>query len=181
MIRVEDWAEIRRLHRAEGMPGAGRLAGGDPARVRFVEIPFDQMPAALDGGRVDAAWMAEPAQTIAEAQGARVVASPFEETDPKLTVATYFTSTRLAQQNPGLVKRFTEAMNESLGYASAHPEEARQALTTYTKISGDILKKLALPGWPARVDMASLRKLASLSERDGLFGGKKPDLDTLFS
>ncbi|MET7476643.1 ABC transporter substrate-binding protein [Streptomyces sp. NPDC005648] len=157
-----------------------RLAGGDPGEVRFVEIPFDQMPAALDGGRVDAAWMAEPAQTIAEAQGARVVASPFEETDPKLTVATYFTSTRLAQQNPGLVKRFTEAMNESLGYASAHPDEARQALTTYTKISGDVLKNLALPSWPPRVDMASLRKLASLSERDGLFGGKKPDLDALF-
>ena len=78
--------------------------GRHPARVRFVEIPFDQMPAALDGGRGDAAWMAEPAQTIAEAQGARVVASPFEETDPKPTVATYFTSTRLAQQNPGLVK-----------------------------------------------------------------------------
>jgi NitT/TauT family transport system substrate-binding protein len=142
-----------------------RQAGGDPSKVEFVEIPFDQMPAALDDGRVDAAWMGEPATTIAKAQGARVVASPFAETDPKLTVATYF----------------TEAMAESLQYASDHPDEARQVLTTYTKISGDVLEKLTLPSWPAEIDMASLEKLASLGETDGLFGDKKPDLDALFS
>ncbi|KUO15546.1 ABC transporter substrate-binding protein [Streptomyces dysideae] len=157
-----------------------RQAGGDPAEVKFVEVAFDQMPAALDDGRVDAAWMGEPAQTIAKTQGARVVASPFAETDPNLTVATYFTSTQLTQQNPDLVEKFTEAMTESLRYASSHPDEARQVLTTYTKISGDVLKNLTLPSWPEQVDMASLEKLAALSEKDGLFGDKKPDLDALF-
>ncbi|MFE9442011.1 ABC transporter substrate-binding protein [Streptomyces sp. NPDC006602] len=158
-----------------------RQAGGDPSKVKFVEIPFDQMPAALDGGRVDAAWMGEPAMTIAKGQGARVVASPFAETDPKLTVATYFTSTQVEKQNPDLVKKFTEAMTESLQYASDHPDEARQILATYTKISSDVQEKLTLPSWPANVDMASLRKLASLGEKDGLFGDKKPDLEALFS
>ncbi|MFF7071908.1 ABC transporter substrate-binding protein [Streptomyces pseudovenezuelae] len=158
-----------------------RQDGGDPAKVKFVEIPFDQMPAALDGGRVDAAWMGEPAQTIAKAQGARVVASPFAETDPKLTVATWFTSTRIAHQNPELVKKFTEAMTQSLEYATGHPDEARQILTVYTKISGDAQDRLILPSWPAQVDMASLEKLAALGEQDGIFGGKKPDIQTLFS
>ncbi|MET9559606.1 ABC transporter substrate-binding protein [Streptomyces tauricus] len=158
-----------------------RVAGGDPSEVKFVEIPFDQMPAALDDGRVDAAWMGEPAMTIAKAKGARVVASPFAETDPKLTVATYFTSAELAKEDPDLVKKFTEAMTESLTYATDHPDEARQVLTTYTKIDGDVLAKLTLPSWPSEVDMASLEKLASLGERDGLFGDKKPDLDALFS
>ncbi|MBQ0851526.1 ABC transporter substrate-binding protein [Streptomyces sp. BH-SS-21] len=158
-----------------------RVAGGDPSEVEFVEIPFDQMPAALDGGRVDAAWMGEPAMTIAKGQGARVVASPFAETDPKLTVATYFTSAQLAERDPGLVKRFAEAMTESLKYATGHPDEARQVLSTYTKIDGDVLAKLTLPGWPADVDMASLEKLAGLGERDGLFGDEKPDLEALFS
>ncbi|MDF3145434.1 MULTISPECIES: ABC transporter substrate-binding protein [unclassified Streptomyces] len=159
---------------------AVRKAGGDPSKVKFVEIPFDQMPAALDGGQVDAAWMGEPAQTIAKAQGARVVAWPFAETDPKLTVATYFTATQLTKENPDLVKKFAAAMTESLTYASEHPEEARQILTTYTKISGEVLKNLTLPDWPAQYDMASLEKLASLGEQDGLFGGKKPDLEALF-
>jgi NitT/TauT family transport system substrate-binding protein len=158
-----------------------RKGGGDPSKINFVEMPFDQMPAALDGGQVDAAWMGEPALTIAKGQGARVVASPFAETDPKLTVATYFASTKLAQENPELVKKFTEAVTESLKYASEHPDEARQTLTTYTKINGEVLKNLTLPTWPAEYDMASLEKLAELGEQDGIFGGKKPDLDALFS
>ncbi|MCL8009667.1 ABC transporter substrate-binding protein [Streptomyces sp. AS02] len=158
-----------------------RRDGGDPSEVEFVEIPFDQMPAALDAGRVDAAWMGEPAMTVAEAQGARVIASPFAETDPKLTVATYFTSTKLAQENPSLVKRFTEAMTESLRYASEHPDEARRILTAYTEIGDDVIDDLTLPSWPDRVDMASLEKLASLGEKDGIFGGKKPDVQELFS
>lgn len=158
-----------------------RKDGGDPAKVKFVEIPFDQMPAALDGGRVDAAWMGEPAQTVAKAQGARVVASPFAETDPNLTVATWFTSTKTAQQDPALVKNFTEAMAESLEYATGHPDEARQILTTYTKISGAVLSGLILPRWPAQVDTASLEKLAALGEEDGIFGSRKPDIQALFS
>ncbi|PWI14306.1 nitrate ABC transporter substrate-binding protein [Streptomyces sp. Act143] len=157
-----------------------RKAGGDPSKVKFVEIPFDQMPAALDGGRVDAAWMGDPAKSLAEQQGARIVASPFAETDPKLTVATYFTSTRITRDNPELVQKFTAAMTESLEYASAHPDEARQILTTYTKIGTDLLDTLTLPAWPAEVDTASLEKLAALGERDGLFGDKKPDIQALF-
>ena len=158
-----------------------RKAGGDPSKVKFVEMPFDQMPAALDGGQVDAAWMAEPALTIARGQGARVVASPFAETDPKLTVATYFTSTQFLKQKPDLVKKFTAAMTESLEYATQHPDEARQILTSYTKINGTVLQKLSLPSWPTDIDMASLQKLASLGEEDGIFGDKKPDLNALFS
>ncbi|NNN36698.1 ABC transporter substrate-binding protein [Streptomyces sp. S3(2020)] len=158
-----------------------REDGGDPSKVKFVEMPFDQMPAALDGGQVDAAWMGEPALTIAKGQGARVVAAPFAETDPKLTIATYFASTQLTQEKPDLVKKFTEAVTESLKYASAHPDEARRTVTSYTKIDGEVLKNLTLPTWPAAYDMASLEKLAGLGEQDGIFGGKKPDLDTLFS
>ncbi|MDX2600693.1 ABC transporter substrate-binding protein [Streptomyces caniscabiei] len=158
-----------------------RKGGGDPSKVKFVEMPFDQMPAALDGGQVDAAWMGEPALTIAKGQGARVIASPFAETDPNLTIATYFASAKLAQDDPDLVKKFTEAVTESLKYASDHPDEARQTITGYTKIDSGVLKDLTLPTWPAGYDMASLRKLAELGEQDGLFGGKKPDLDALFS
>ncbi|MFJ3669214.1 ABC transporter substrate-binding protein [Streptomyces sp. NPDC090106] len=158
-----------------------RKAGGDPSKVTFVEIPFDQMPAALDGGRVDAAWMGDPAKITAEEQGARVIASPFAETDPRLTVATYFTSTQLTERNPELVEKFTAAMTESLTYAAAHPDEARRILTTYTRISADVIDKVTLPSWPAEVDLPSLEKLASLGEQDGLFGDEKPDIPALFS
>ena len=46
-----------------------RKAGGDPSKVKFVEMPFDQMPAALAGGQMDAAWVVEPALATVKAPG----------------------------------------------------------------------------------------------------------------
>jgi len=156
-----------------------RKAGGDPAGIKFVELPFDQMPAALAAGRVEAAWMVEPALSIARSQGARVVASNYVDTAPDLTVATYFTSTKLAQDNPDLVKRFAAAMTEALTYADGHADEVRQVLTTYTKIDAAVLRSLTLPRWPTTVNKDSVRTLATLGQRDGVLS-KAPDIDALF-
>ena len=71
-----------------------------------------------------------------KAKGWRVIGS-YADVDPKLCVALYFTSTQLASTKPDLVKRFTEAMKESLAYADAHPDEIRAVLSSYTQITGD--------------------------------------------
>ncbi|MGC5036100.1 ABC transporter substrate-binding protein [Streptomyces sp. DT190] len=155
-----------------------RKDGGDPAEVEFVEMPFDQMPAALAGGQVDAACTPEPALATVEAAGGKEIASNFHDVSPDLTVAMYFTSQQYAAKNPELVKRFQEATAESLRYADSHPEEVRQILTTYTKIPATLLQKLTLPRYPVEPDRPSIERLAELGERDGLFD-KAPDLDEL--
>ncbi|MDT0388130.1 ABC transporter substrate-binding protein [Streptomyces dubilierae] len=155
-----------------------RKDGGDPSEVEFVEMPFDQMPAALDGGQVDAACTPEPALATVKAAGGKEIASNFFDVSPDLTVAMYFTSERFAAENPELVKRFQEATAESLKYADSHPEEVRHILTTYTKIPTTLLEKLTLPRYPAEPDRPSIERLAELGERDGLFD-KAPDLDEL--
>ncbi|MER5923783.1 ABC transporter substrate-binding protein [Streptomyces mirabilis] len=52
-----------------------RKAGGDPSKVKFVELAFDQMPAALDSGQIDAAMVVEPALATVKSQGATEIAS----------------------------------------------------------------------------------------------------------
>jgi ABC-type nitrate/sulfonate/bicarbonate transport system substrate-binding protein len=126
-----------------------RKAGGDPSSIKFVELAFPDMPAALQAGRVDAIWVVEPFLSTSLAQGGRLVASNYVDTAPDLTVAVYFTSEQLIKNDPDLVKRFTDAMAESLAYADAHPDEARQVLTSYTKIDQAVIKELTLPKWPA--------------------------------
>ncbi|GHH87683.1 ABC transporter substrate-binding protein [Streptomyces capitiformicae] len=155
-----------------------RKAGGDPSKVEFVEMPFDQMPAALAKGQVDGACTPEPALATVKAAGGRSIASNFYDVDPNLTVAMYFTSQQYAQKNPELVKKFQEATIESLKYADSHPDEVREILTTYTKIPSDLLDKLTLPHFPAEPDRASIERLAELGQQDGLFE-KVPDLDKL--
>jgi NitT/TauT family transport system substrate-binding protein len=155
-----------------------RKDGGDPAAVKFVELPFPEQVAALQAGRVDAIFVVEPFQQAAVAAGARKIASSYVDAAPNLTVAMYFTSTQLAASNPDLVKRFTEAMKESLAYTDSHPDEARAALATYTKITPEVRAALTLPKWPADINRQSVQTLADLASGDGLLT-KKPDINTL--
>jgi len=155
-----------------------RKDGGDATKVKFVEMAFPEMPAALDAGRVDAIFEVEPFQTQVRGQGGRSVASSYVDAAPNLTVAAYFTSTTLMAQNPGLVARFTEAMKESLAYADGHPDEVRGVLASYTKIAPDVIKNLTLPKWPAEINRQSVQALADLAVGDGLLTAA-PDLNAL--
>jgi NitT/TauT family transport system substrate-binding protein len=145
-----------------------RKAGGDPASVEFVELPFPQQPAALQSGQVDAVFVVEPFQQAVLAQGGRIIASSWVDAAPNLTVAVYFTSQQTLASNPDLVTRFTEAMQESLKYADEHADEARAIIGTYTQIEPDTIAKLVLPKWPPDINRESVQTLADLALQDGL-------------
>ncbi|MET8148550.1 ABC transporter substrate-binding protein [Actinoplanes sp. NPDC049668] len=155
-----------------------RDAGADPTTIKYVELAFPDIVPAIAKGDVDAGQLVEPFLTIATGQGDRQVVSNYAGTDPDLTVAMYFTSQSYAKQNPEAVAGFTAAMARSMEYATAHPDEARAALTTYTKIDPKVQQALILPRWPAAVDRDSVQLLADLAEQDGLIT-EQPDLETL--
>jgi NitT/TauT family transport system substrate-binding protein len=155
-----------------------RKDGGDPTGIKFVELPFPDMPAAVAEGRVDAAFVVEPFLAISEGQEARDVASAYALPTEDLSVATYFTSEEAIQSKPELVKAFTAAMVESQRYASENPDEVRRIITTYTKIDPGLIDQLTLPAFPSEVNTASIQVLADLALTDGLL--KQPaDVEAL--
>ncbi|TMQ10290.1 MAG: nitrate ABC transporter substrate-binding protein [Deltaproteobacteria bacterium] len=157
---------------------AMRKAGGDPDKIKLVEISFPEVPAALGQNRVDAAGVVEPFLSVARSQGATVLDWSFANAAPNLMIAAYFTTKEYAQNNPDVVKRFTAAMNKSLGYAAEHADEARGILTTYTKIDKAIADKLNLPLWTPQINRDSIDVLADLMVQDKLVPSK-PDVDAL--
>ncbi|MFI8307294.1 ABC transporter substrate-binding protein [Streptomyces sp. NPDC085927] len=161
-----------------GVRASVTKSGGDPGKVDFVEMNFDQMPAALDGGQIDAAMVVEPALATIKGQGGREIASSMVDIAPDLTISLYFTSTQYAQKNPEVVKKFQEATAESLAYADSHPDEVREVVTTYTKIPPAVLEQVTLPKWPTDPNRASIEQLVKLGEEGDLFK-QTPDLDKL--
>ena len=155
-----------------------RAAGGDPEGVQYVELPFPDMPPALDAGNVDAIWVVEPFLTIATSAGSTVVASNFVDAAPDLTVATYFTSKELAGEDADLVERFTTALEQSLEYASENEDETRAVLTEYTQIDQAVIDAMILPAWPTEINRESIETLGALAVDDGLLS-EEPDLDNL--
>jgi NitT/TauT family transport system substrate-binding protein len=143
-------------------------AGGDPAGINFVELPFPDMPAAVASGNVDAAVVVEPFLSLTKSQGARVVGANLAEAVPDLTVATYFTTEQYIQENPDVVDAFRAAVQESLQYASDHPDEVRRIITTYTQITEDVAAEMALPAFPQEIDVDSVEAVAELMKKYGI-------------
>lgn len=155
-----------------------RNAGGDPTQVRFTALPFPEQPAALEQGQVDAVFVVEPFQQAVLAAGGRKIASSYVDAAPNLAVALYFASNQLVAEDPDLVRRFTEAMRESLSYADSHPDEARAIIASYTEIAPETIAQLTLPKWPAEINRDSVEALAELAVEDGLLT-EPADLDAL--
>jgi NitT/TauT family transport system substrate-binding protein len=144
-------------------------AGGDPQAVEFVEMSFPDMPAAVVGGQVDAAWVVEPHLTQAVDQGARIISSNFVETDSDLLIAAYFTSDQMIAQDPQTVEAFTAAIREALTYATEHPDETRAILGTYTEIDPVVQSVMTMPRFAPDLDTPYLQVVADLGLKYGMF------------
>lgn len=152
--------------------------GGDPESIEFVEVPFPDAPAALENGIVDAAWILEPFQSSAMDAGAKMLSANFAEFDPELDVAGYFTSAQYAQENPEVTQKFTTAMNKSLDYAQQHPDEVRDIVGTYTKISEDVRAGMVLPRFRADFNREAVQKLGNAAQSYGTLS-KPVDIEKL--
>lgn len=154
-------------------------AGGDPSKIKFVEIPLPDMPAQLAAGKIDAAWESEPFRSQIIAEGGRILFDNLTETYPTLQIAQWFTSTKIQKEDPTLVKNFTDGINESMVYATAHPDEARAVLSTYTKVTATVAEALVLPKWPSGLDEASTKAVGDAAHKYGTLS-KEPDVNGLF-
>jgi ABC-type nitrate/sulfonate/bicarbonate transport system substrate-binding protein len=109
--------------------------GADPAKVRFVEVPFPQMGAALARGTVDAAVISEPSLTIARNNGlTRDFAKVYDAMSTEVMNGAWFTTMPFAQKNPELIKRFQAAIYETAKWANKNHDRSAQILEKYSKI-----------------------------------------------
>jgi len=146
--------------------------------LKFTEVPFPDMNAALEQERVDGACVVEPFVSQGKAAAAKGINPFYVRTAPDLTVATYFTSTQYAEENADVVDRFTRAINKSLEYAQSNPDEVRKVLLDYTEIPPEAAEQIKLPIWRTDLSEPTIELLSELSEKYGLIE-EQPDLDEL--
>jgi NitT/TauT family transport system substrate-binding protein len=139
----------------------------DVSTLDFVEVPFPDMPAALDEGRVPVVAAVEPFVTAIEQRGGRNVVPYFSGLEPGMTIGTYFTLERTIDQDREPVAAFQRAMNRSLEYARGHEQEARDVIRTYTKIPPGLLADINLPLWRSDLNRPSIEFMADLALKHG--------------
>jgi NitT/TauT family transport system substrate-binding protein len=153
-------------------------AGADYKQVKYVEVPFPDMNAALESGRVDAAFQVEPGYSAGLAAGSKSISNAYEEMAPNYTVATYFASKQYIAEDRDVVDRFVRAMHKSLDYASSHGDEARAIVGTYTEIPQEVIDKMNLPVWKSDLNEPTIDRTIDAATEYG-FIDEAPSLDDL--
>jgi NitT/TauT family transport system substrate-binding protein len=107
--------------------------GGDAKSLKFVEMGFGPMGAALESGRVDAAYIAEPALDAVLAGSGRLLAKPLDAVANTFVLGAWFSTLDFAAQHPDLIRRFVQAMIETADWANKNPRAAGAILAKYTQ------------------------------------------------
>jgi NitT/TauT family transport system substrate-binding protein len=152
--------------------------GVDPDSIELLEVPFPEMPAALEKDRVDAIWAPEPFLTSVLAKGGREIEAPLTTLGKLFPNGTYATTEAYLSGNEDVVERFKRAIDKSLDHATRNPDAARATIPTFTQIPQDVAKRIRLPLWPSEIDREQLATLAELAVKYRVIE-EAPSLDEL--
>jgi NitT/TauT family transport system substrate-binding protein len=142
--------------------------GVDYRQVKLLEVPFPEMPAALEQNRVDAALLTEPFLSAVLAEGGTQIDAPSVETVPNFPNGVYVAAENYIAENGDIVDRFARAMNRSLEYAQDNPEEVRRIVPTYTETPEEAAQQMRLPVFDAELDREGIELEAELTAKYGI-------------
>ena len=140
--------------------------GGASNKVKFVEVPFPQMEAALNGGRLDAISIHEPFATAAIEKGtARVLAHPWGDVLARFHIAGWFASEKWIQKNKQTTQAFIRAIARGADAIQADPEASRAAMIKWAGLNPGLADKISLPIFDKTLSEKDLQTTIDLTHK----------------
>jgi NitT/TauT family transport system substrate-binding protein len=140
----------------------------DYEALEYTEVPFPEMVAAVQKGRVDGAFIIEPFRTIGKAAGLETLFGPFSTFEPGLQIGSIVTTETYAEQNPEVISSFQQAHAKTARYIADNEAEFRRALPEISEIKAPLARQVNLPVWREKVDPDSVERVAQAMEQQGL-------------
>jgi NitT/TauT family transport system substrate-binding protein len=140
--------------------------GANSSKVKFVEVPFPQMEAALVGGKIDAASIHEPFATAAVEKGqTRVLAYPWGDVLPKFLIASWFASEKWIAKNKEMSQAFVRAISRGVDAIQADPAGSRAAMVKWAGLSPDLAGKIGLPVFEKGISESDVQATIDLTQK----------------
>lgn len=163
------------------VPGLGTLAeysprawidqnGGESTGVKFLEMPYASMPAALTAGRIDAAYISEPFLAVVK-KDVRVLGYSHNAVAKQFLQSAWFTMPQWAKEHPDVVKKFDAALRETALWANQKANQARSAeiLAKYTKIDPATVAAMERARFGETLSAASIQPAIDVTAKYGKF------------
>lgn len=142
-------------------------AGVETTGIRWVEVPFAQMTAALDAKTVDAVATSVVQRGALQAAGNPVVLdlSAFSP----LTLVTFLSArTEWAAGNADTIAKVRTSLDEAATFARQNPDRAAQIITARTGLPPAVAQRITPPRVESHVQAAQLQTWADAMTRQGL-------------
>lgn len=132
--------------------------GADLTTIKFIELPYAAMPAALEAGRIDAAHVAEPFVSVAK-QNARVLALADGALGKVYLRTVWFSRTSWAKAHPDVVARFAAVMSQTATWANDKRNQGKSAaiLVQHTKIDPSVVASMVRVRYGESLDATLLQ------------------------
>lgn len=138
--------------------------GGSSGKIKFVEIPFPNMEAALIAGKVDAISVQEPFAAVAARRAeTRVLSNPWGDVLPKFVIASWFASEKWIQKNKTTSEAFVRALNRGIDAARTDREGARAAMIKWAGLNPDMVGKIGIPQFERGINEKDLQVTMDLT------------------
>ncbi|MEU4223114.1 ABC transporter substrate-binding protein [Nonomuraea sp. NPDC026600] len=132
--------------------------------VLLVEVPYTDMIVAMDKGQVDAALMTEPLITLGREVGiTRIVSDAMPREAANLYSAGMMATDKWIRGHPRTLAAFQRALVKAQRLIASNPQQVRNVLPGYTKISKAMAADVPLGSYPARLDLTELQRVADLA------------------
>jgi len=140
-------------------------ANVDVSTVKFKEMAFPDMQAAVQNKTVDAAFMVEPFITRAQraAGQIKVLDAATGPTD-NIPIAGYATTGKFAKENPKTVAAFQRAMAKGQADAADRPT-VEPLLVEYAKVDKETAGLVHFGAYPTTLDATRLQRIVQLMQR----------------
>ena len=116
--------------------GADRREGGESSTVKFTELPFSAVAAAIETGRIDAGVVVEPFLSEGRNTGkVRDLGDLFAYAGTNIAEMCYATSRASFQRNRDAMRRFLRVIRETQEWLKVHRDETAEIALTYTGAS----------------------------------------------
>jgi NitT/TauT family transport system substrate-binding protein len=152
--------------------------GGDSDAVKFVEMPFPDMPLALAQGRVDAAFPAEPFITLSK-DSSRVFADAFAAVGPRFNLGVWVTSKPWADAHRPLVSAFAGVMSKTAQWSNANHPQSGAILAKYARLEPGVAASMARVPNATRLQAGDMQPVIDLATRYGTLPSPALAADTL--
>jgi NitT/TauT family transport system substrate-binding protein len=138
--------------------------GGDSTTIKWIELPFPAMAAALEAGRVDAVYPTEPFLAASKKIG-RVLGYGYDTIAKHFIIGTWYTTPQWAKDHLDIVNRFRTVMHETNVWANANQAQSGEILAKYLKIEPATVATMVRAHYAEQLSPALMQPLLDVSAK----------------